>query len=97
MASMNSIAHIERLTEDNYELWKIHMKSALVFNDLWSYVDGSEVKTEANQADWLKEDGKALALINMCIFQSQLNHIRKAEMQRKPGSNCNQSLNRKVR
>jgi len=55
------------------------MRSVLVFNDLWHYVDGSEVKPNVNAQDWLKKDAKALALINLSISQNQLNYVRKAE------------------
>lgn len=40
MASASGFSNIEKLTESNYELWKVQMKSILVYNDLWSYVDG---------------------------------------------------------
>lgn len=34
MVPMGSLSNTERLTEDNYELWKMHMKSILIFYDL---------------------------------------------------------------
>jgi len=43
MVTAISFMNIEKLKEDNYELWKIQMKSVLVFNDLWPYVDGTSV------------------------------------------------------
>ena len=78
MAAPTGLSNIEKLTEENYELWKVHMKSVLIFNDLWSYVDGTEVKTDANVADWTKKDSKALALINLSITHGQLNHVKRA-------------------
>lgn len=81
MATATGFANIEKLTEENYELWKVQMKSVLVFNDLWAYVDGTVVKPEDNVAevaDWTKKDAKALALINLSITHSQLNHVKKA-------------------
>jgi len=78
-SSIGSIANVEKLTENNYELWKVQMRSVLVFNDLWHYVDGSEAKPNVNAQDWLKKDAKALALINLSISQNQLNYVRKAE------------------
>jgi len=74
-SSTGSIANVEKLTENNYELWKIQMKSVLVFNDLWHYVDGSKAKPNVNAQDWLKKDAKALALINLSISQNQLNYV----------------------
>jgi len=79
MASIGSVTNIEKLTENNYEVWKVHMKSVLVFSDLWQYVNGTEVKPEENSQEWLKKDAKALALINLSISQSQLNQVKKAE------------------
>ncbi|CAK9827078.1 Retrovirus-related Pol polyprotein from transposon TNT 1-94, partial [Anthophora retusa] len=55
------------------------MKSILVYNDLWSYVDGSEARTETNTQEWDKKDSKALALINLSITHGQLNHVKKAK------------------
>jgi len=78
MATATSLANIEKLTEVNYELWKVQMKSILVFNDLWQYVDGSEVKPAENAQEWLRKDSKALALINLSITHGQLNHVKKA-------------------
>ena len=78
MAAPAGLSSIEKLTEENYELWKVHMKSVLIFNDLWSYVDGTEVKTDANVAVWTTKDSKALALINLSITHGQLNHVRRA-------------------
>jgi hypothetical protein len=79
MASASGLSNIEKLTENNYELWKVHMKSVLVYNDLWQYVDGTEVKPRENAHDWIKKDSKALALINLSISHSQLNYVKKAE------------------
>ena len=76
MAAPTGLSNIEKLTEGNYELWKVHMKSVLIFNDLWPYVDNTEVKTDANVADWTKNDSKALALINRSITHGQLNHMQ---------------------
>lgn len=78
MATSTSLANVEKLTEVNYELWKIQMKSILVFNDLWQYVDGTEMKPAENAQEWLKKDAKALALINLSITHGQLNHVKKA-------------------
>jgi len=79
MASAGGLSNIEKLTESNYELWKVQMKSILVYNDLWQYVDGTEIKSPENAHDWIKKDSKALALINLSISHSQLNHVKKAE------------------
>lgn len=78
MATATGFANIEKLTESNYELWKVQMKSVLVFNELWSYVDGTLVKPEENAQEWINKDSKALALINLSITHSQLNHTKRA-------------------
>ncbi|CAK9833731.1 Retrovirus-related Pol polyprotein from transposon TNT 1-94 [Anthophora retusa] len=78
MASMHSLASVEKLNEENYELWTVHMKSILVLNDLWLFVDGTEEKPAENAQEWIRKDTKALALINMNIKQSQLHHVKKA-------------------
>lgn len=80
MTMASGLASIEKLTADNYDLWKVQMKSVLVFNDLWAYVDGTEVKPNEHFEEWTKKDGKALALINLSITQCQLNYIEKGNI-----------------
>lgn len=75
----NSTQNIEKLSEDNYESWKLQMKSVLICNELWSYANGSEVKTEENRVEWTRKDQKALAMITLSISRGQLNHVKKAE------------------
>ena len=76
MASMHNLSNINRLNDNNYGLWKVHMKSVFVYNDLWSVVDGSEIKTEENEVEWIRKD--ALALINISVTQGQLMYVKKA-------------------
>jgi hypothetical protein len=59
------------------------MKSVLVFNDLWQFVDSTEVRSPQNTQEWIKRDSKALALINLSITHSQLNHVKKAASSKK--------------
>lgn len=79
MAMWNSTQNIEKLSEDNYESWKLQMKSVLICNELWSYANGSEVKTEENRVEWTRKDQKALTMITLSISRGQLNHVKKAE------------------
>lgn len=77
----NNAAGIERLTDSNFETWKVQIKSVLVFNDLWGYVSGVIPKpTEAEKiAEWAVKDAKALALITLSVKENQISYIRKAE------------------
>lgn len=77
MATATGFGNIEKLTENNYELWKVQMKSVLVFNELWSYVEGTQEKMESNAQEWTNKDSKALALINLSITHGQLNHVKR--------------------
>ncbi|CAK9796277.1 Retrovirus-related Pol polyprotein from transposon TNT 1-94 [Anthophora plagiata] len=78
MATANAFGNIEKLNENNYDLWKVQMKSVLVFNDLWQYVNGDEKITDANAHEWTRKDSKALALINLSVTYGQLSHVKKA-------------------
>jgi len=69
---------IERLNEENYETWKIHMRSALILDDLWQYVDGTAVKPTTNAEKWMKNDWKASKMMNLNITSGQLHHIKRA-------------------
>lgn len=75
----SSIQHIEKLTDGNFEAWKMQMKSFLIYNDLWGYTSGNIVKpeTETGRSDWTCKDEKALALITLSISKTELEHIRK--------------------
>ena len=79
MAVSNSPHSIEKLNDENYESWKLQMRSVLICNELWVYTSGAEVKTEANGALWTKKDQKALAMIMLNTSRGQLNYIKKAE------------------
>lgn len=71
--------NVEKLIEGNYESWRMQMKSILVFNDLWGYVDGTIARpTSGNEeAAWKTKDEKALALITLSISTNELGHIRR--------------------
>lgn len=51
MAMSNATCNIEKLSDTNYESWKIQMRNVLVVNDLWRYVSSEIVLTEANQPE----------------------------------------------
>ncbi|XP_046143788.1 uncharacterized protein LOC123988317 [Osmia bicornis bicornis] len=73
MASMENSCHIEKLSNNNYE------SSVLISNNLWTYVNGSNVKNEQNEVEWTSKDEKALALIILSTKENQLNHIKRAK------------------
>lgn len=79
MSAAHGIQSIEKLTEENYESWKIQMRSVLVCNDMWDYVNGTIPRTAENTAVWTVKDQKALALIVLSMSRGQLNHVKKAE------------------
>lgn len=79
MSAAHGIQTIEKLTEENYESWKIQMRSVLVCNDMWDYVNGTIPRTAENTAVWTVKDQKALALIVLSMSRGQLNHVKKAE------------------
>jgi len=71
--------HVEKLEEGNYESWRMQMKSILIFNDLWGYVDGSMARpiSGSEEAQWRMRDEKALALIVLSTSKNELGHIRR--------------------
>lgn len=64
--SAHRIQAIKKLTEENYESWKIQMRSVLVCNDMWDYVNGTIPRTTENTV-WTVKDQKALALIVLSV------------------------------
>lgn len=83
MSVVNSLQNIDKLNNENYESWKLQMRSILVCSDLWNQVNGNELKTETNATEWDKKDQKALAMIILNITQGQLNHVKNAETSNK--------------
>jgi len=77
---LRCIQHIEKLTEGNYEAWRMQMKSVLIYNDLWGYTSGEVARpeTEIQMTSWTNKDEKALALITLSISKTELGHIRRA-------------------
>jgi len=76
----SSIQHIEKLTEGNYEAWRMQMKSVLIYNDLWGYTSGEVARpeTKIQMTSWTNKNEKALALITLSISKTELGHIRRA-------------------
>ncbi|KAL0267069.1 UNVERIFIED_CONTAM: hypothetical protein PYX00_009436 [Menopon gallinae] len=77
MANFSNMS-VEKLSESNYKSWKIQMKSVLIINDLWPYVDGSVPEPTSEKELWTKKDSKALAMICLCVSQKQLNYVENA-------------------
>lgn len=77
----SNVQNIEKLSDTNYEAWKMQMRSVLVYNDLWGYTSGQTVKPEAEAAasNWTTKDEKALALIILSVSRAELGHIRKVK------------------
>jgi len=68
---------IKRLNEEIYETWKIHMRSVLLLDDLWQYVNGTAIKPTTNAEAWMKNKSKALTVMNLSITPEQLHHIKR--------------------
>lgn len=68
---------IPPLTKENYDTWKIHVKTLLVKNDAWAYVSGRKTRPAAGPeaAVWQDADEKAMADITLAISADQLKHI----------------------
>lgn len=79
--NVTSNALIDKLDERNYEFWKLHMRSVLVCNDLWGYVDGTNSKPNETDVDklstWKNKNSKALAMIFLGVKENQLGYIKK--------------------
>jgi hypothetical protein len=78
---MNSTFHIDKLDSDNYELWRLQMRSVLIHSELWSYANGSVPKPKEKEEvlQWELKNEKALASILLCVKSSQLVHVKNCE------------------
>lgn len=62
---------IERLTDENYEVWATQVKSMLVIKGLWSNVANNLKATEEDT-----KNDQALAYITLSVTPGQLRHIK---------------------
>ena len=77
-----STTSIDKLDTNNYQTWKLMMEMVLLHQELWDIVDGTWVKPDNNDEDyieWKKKASKAKAIIILSLHTSQLEHIRKIE------------------
>lgn len=84
--SSSSSTRIELLSKENYDTWSMHVEALLTKNDLWEYVNGTNVMPAAgtgNRASaanalrdaWLKQDRKARADLILSIHPSELKQV----------------------
>lgn len=85
---MAAMYQIDKLEEDNYDGWKIHMKSVLIHADLWGYVSGQIMipAEEPLRAERINKDQKALSMILLSMKRSQLNCVKNATTSREAWS-----------
>uniref|UniRef100_W8B6G9 Retrovirus-related Pol polyprotein from transposon TNT 1-94 n=1 Tax=Ceratitis capitata TaxID=7213 RepID=W8B6G9_CERCA len=79
-------SRIELLSKDNFDTWSMQVEALLIKNDLWEYVNGSnlmpaETDTAAKSV-WLKADKKARADLVLAIQPSELKQVRGCETSR---------------
>lgn len=84
-SSNNHLAHqqIPILTEQNYEIWSIKMKSLLRYEGVWDVVIGEYEETGEEAAENMKKDEKALCLIHNGLDDIVLLKISAAESSKK--------------
>lgn len=71
---------IDKLNNENYDLWKYKMELLLIKEDLWSKVTTARPAAldAAGNAIWEKEDNKARATICLLIEDNQIQHVKAA-------------------
>lgn len=72
--------------KENFDTWSMQVEALLVKNDLWEYVNGSNLKPvetdTAATSVWLKADKKAKADLILAIQPSELKQVRGCETSR---------------
>lgn len=79
-------------------MWKIHMESILIDEDLRGIVDGSVPKptTIYNQPPWDKKDIKARANLLMSLKDNHLYHVNSLKTSKKIWYHYNPSFKQKM-
>ena len=68
----------EKFTGKDWSFWKEQMKSVFMLEGLWEIVDGTlpepaDVEgNEGERAQWIRKDGRALAMLKLLLDNSQL-------------------------
>ena len=74
---------IDKLTSDNYSVWKFKLKHLLIAKELYGYVDGTiTLAGDANatvKADFAKKSSKAFSHIVLSVSDNLLYLITEAE------------------
>lgn len=73
MSSLKESHYIDKLTDDNYSVWKFKIEQLLIKEGLYDVV--FETKRE-DHVNWDKNDRNARALICLNISDSQIAHVR---------------------
>lgn len=85
---MSGNIKFDKLDKNNYDTWRLQMKSMLIKDGLWEYVNGTEclpeeTPTNSTQiAKWTRNDEKALADIILSVSASELLHIKNVKTSR---------------
>lgn len=85
---MSGNIKFDKLNKDNYDTWRLQMKSMLVKDGLWDYVNGTECLPEETPTNalqivkWTKNDEKALADIMLSVSASEILHIKNVKTSR---------------
>ena len=73
---MDKALQIDKLNSgEQWMAWKFQVKLALMSIDVYEVVDGSLVRTVANENEFRKKDNKACAIIGTSVGPEQINHI----------------------
>jgi len=77
-----SAYQIEKLSDQNYDVWSVQMRSVLVHQELWSIVSGklrlTKESTSEEAVKWNLMDQKALACIILNVNVSQFSYVKNA-------------------
>ncbi|XP_070043066.1 uncharacterized protein [Nicotiana tomentosiformis] len=93
-----------RLTKDNYEKWRLHIKAILSSQDVWGIVDRGYAKPDnekalpQNEKDVLektrKKDQQVLALIHQCLNDAMFEKVADANTSKEAWEILQNSLQR---
>jgi len=68
-------AHVVKLSDNNYERWRLQITLVLKAAKVWQVASGDEVRTVANKEEWDEKDIEAQALIVPTLDEIQTNHV----------------------
>ena len=77
----SSVTKVEKLTSENYHVWKQRIIHVLALKDLDQFIEEEQPTDgdDESRINWQRKDRKAQAIIGLSIYNDLLENVRNCE------------------